>query len=207
MNSTMTMTAPHIADVDTDSPAFQAALAKAGKIMAKSPLRDVVNVYSFHDHYPWTGDEVLFEEGVAPRELALYPMPTNEATKRGLPSCWRVMPDGKLAIRRYADHKTHKNSGFDVTDSSFLAELARIGKAFAEANLQNFLELNIARKLLPTKDSELAYEVTNEAMRHQRVTVGPRISLAGVGNKNVPACWKFTPEGKATVTASCINCP
>ena len=197
----MALTAsPHISQVHPNSPEFRAALITAGTIVAGTPF----SVYSRHHHYPTTDREVLFEELVVPGTLALYPVTLDEATVRGLPSCWGVSADGAVIVLRYADRRLHKQSNIDVTAPAFLAELDKIAQAFAAAGLHNTFELNIAQYLFSPGEGQVTYEVTDEATRYQTVTFVPTPPEVLAGDWSSVACWKFDTSGRPMVAGVCV---
>jgi hypothetical protein len=185
--------APHITAVDPNREDFRTALDAAGPIVKGTPF----TVYS-------AGlGEVLFEELVAPGELAMYPVPEAEAIRNGLPSCWSITCDGNVTALRYADRRLHAASGIDVTDPQFLMQLTQVAAAFADAGLHETLELNVAGYLFPPGNDQVTLETTDETSRRQIIRLIPMPDHIRTGKWGAAACFGFDADGRPHVMGLC----
>jgi hypothetical protein len=198
--------ARHITMVNPNASVFRSALKRASTCLrdtAECPHHTPLGVYSRHHHDLLLEGEVILETRVSDDELALYPIPRAKAAHKGLPSSWGICPDGSLVALRYADWSLHDNSGLDVTNSRFLAELAAMGQAFAAAKLNEILELNVAGRLFEPREGQVTLERTNLSERYQQVTLIPTPLAVRRNNWATVACWGLDPSGQLVPTGTC----
>lgn len=189
---------PDYVNVNPNLLEFRQALAVAGNVLSGKRL----SVYSRHQHFPMPDGTVLLEQWADPGTLVASPVSPEEALgKGGLPSCWGVDANGEVVVLRYAAGDIHRASNIDVTAEDFLAELAEAGRKFAEANLYEVLELNVAEHLFG-RPGLLTFEETDMGEHRHTVTFIPPPQHVLAGDWSHVSCWSFI-NGEPVVKGFC----
>jgi hypothetical protein len=99
---------PHIRDVDC-GPELDAALRRAGELLAQEGLTEVLSVEVLHQHFVVGPDEILLEStDEAARRQVITVVPRHLATEEAAAVRWRFTPTGEPVALGYC-HLVSRN--------------------------------------------------------------------------------------------------